>query len=211
MAGGRQREFDTEQALEAAMCVFWKKGFGGASLSELTKAMSINKPSMYAAFGNKEQLFVKTTDHYIEHINKPHGKHLRTANISLTERLQRFMMSAVRSQCDERFPKGCYLSLCATEAAGEDMPADAIATLKQALSVNEEMLTRFFQQEQDAGNLTDSTNPQLLSTYIITILQGTAAMARGGKTEQELEPMVAMALHYIDSIRPKSEFASARP
>src|ERR1700686_4050790 len=61
---GRPRAFDPETALDRAMQVFWRKGYEGASLSDLTKAMRINRPSMYAAFGNKEALFRKALDRY---------------------------------------------------------------------------------------------------------------------------------------------------
>ncbi len=63
---GRPREFETEKALEAALRVFWQKGYEGAGLTDLTKAMGINRPSMYAAFGNKEALFRKVMDRYAE-------------------------------------------------------------------------------------------------------------------------------------------------
>src|SRR6476620_9841235 len=62
---GRPRAFDPDAALERAMHVFWAKGYEGASLSDLTRAMRINRPSLYAAFGNKEQLFRKALDRYI--------------------------------------------------------------------------------------------------------------------------------------------------
>ena len=63
---GRHREFDVETVLDAALCVFWRKGYEGASLSDLTRAMGINPPSLYAAFGNKEGLFRKVLDRYNE-------------------------------------------------------------------------------------------------------------------------------------------------
>src|SRR5260370_42177430 len=63
---GRPRAFDPETALECAMHVFWAKGYEGASLSDLTQAMRINRPSLYAAFGNKEQLFRKVLDRYMD-------------------------------------------------------------------------------------------------------------------------------------------------
>src|SRR5438445_3107154 len=63
---GRPREFDVEKALERAMNVFWRKGYEGASLPDLTRAMGINRPSLYAAFGNKESLFRKALDRYAE-------------------------------------------------------------------------------------------------------------------------------------------------
>ena len=63
---GRPRSFDFDDALDAAMQVFWRKGYEGASLSDLTQAMGINRPSLYAAFGNKNTLFRKALDRYAE-------------------------------------------------------------------------------------------------------------------------------------------------
>src|SRR5690348_4805353 len=63
---GRPRSFDVDHALDRALKVFWRKGYEGASLPDLTKAMGINRPSLYAAFGNKEALFRKAIDRYIE-------------------------------------------------------------------------------------------------------------------------------------------------
>ena len=63
---GRPREFDAEDALDRALEVFWRKGYEGASLAELTEAMGINRPSLYAAFGNKEALFRLAFDRYAD-------------------------------------------------------------------------------------------------------------------------------------------------
>ncbi len=61
---GRTRQFDVDEALDRALEVFWARGYEGATLPELTRAMGINRPSLYAAFGNKEQLFHKALDRY---------------------------------------------------------------------------------------------------------------------------------------------------
>jgi AcrR family transcriptional regulator len=66
VAKGRPREFDTDEALDKAMMVFWQQGFEGASLSDLTEAMGISRPSLYAAFGNKEELFRRALGRYVE-------------------------------------------------------------------------------------------------------------------------------------------------
>ena len=64
MPSGRTRQFDVDEALDQALEVFWARGYEGATLPELTRAMGINRPSLYAAFGNKEQLFRKALDRY---------------------------------------------------------------------------------------------------------------------------------------------------
>ncbi len=66
MAMGRPREFDIDEALDCALHVFWSKGYEGTSIAELTEAMGITRPSLYAAFGNKEELFRKALDKYVE-------------------------------------------------------------------------------------------------------------------------------------------------
>src|SRR5260221_3648512 len=66
MAMGRPREFEVDRALDVALQVFWRKGYEGASMADLTEAMGITKPSLYAAFGNKEELFRKALDRYVD-------------------------------------------------------------------------------------------------------------------------------------------------
>src|SRR6185503_15427259 len=77
MPAGRPREFDLDEALDRALEVFWRKGYEGASLPDLTKAMKINRPSLYAAFGNKEALFRKAIDRYVERTMAHVGEALR--------------------------------------------------------------------------------------------------------------------------------------
>jgi len=85
MASGRKKSFSESEALVAAMQVFWAKGYVGASLSDLTKSMGINKPSMYSAFGNKEALFIQTTQLYIENSEQKHAKFLSEQNTPLSD------------------------------------------------------------------------------------------------------------------------------
>ena len=90
---GRPRGFDVDKALERALNVFWRKGYEGATLPDLTPAMGINRPSLYAAFGNKETLFRKAIDRYSEgpachvacsHRNRPRGPWLSHCSVPIS-------------------------------------------------------------------------------------------------------------------------------
>jgi TetR/AcrR family transcriptional regulator, copper-responsive repressor len=194
MAGGRQREFEKDEALDKAMRIFWQKGFAGASLADLTAAMGINKPSMYAAFGNKEQLFVEATNHYIENYAKQHTIYLLQEGKTLTERLKEYLLSAVAAQCDACNPGGCYISLCISESVSEAMPEQALQTIEKARDFTEKFLTDFFAQEIASNHLSADHKPHELALFFISVLHGTAAMARGGKNLAELATVVDNAL-----------------
>src|SRR5437762_10822949 len=107
MPRGRPREFDTEQALDAALEVFWRKGYEGASLPDLTEAMGINRPSLYAAFGNKEELFRTVVTRYVE----GPAAFVREALEEPTARgvAERLLSAAVDLVTDPRNPRGCLL------------------------------------------------------------------------------------------------------
>src|SRR5216117_1829593 len=104
---GRPRAFDVDKALERALRMFWRKGFEGTSLSDLTKAMGINRPSLYAAFGNKEALFRKTIDHYVE----GPASHFRRALQEPTARavVERLLRGSIDLVTDSRNPRGCFM------------------------------------------------------------------------------------------------------
>src|SRR5947208_7756415 len=104
---GRPRAFDVDQALDQALKVFWRKGYEGASLPDLTRAMGINRPSLYAAFGNKEALFRRAIERYVE----GPAAHFREALREPTARtvVERLLRGTVASLTDSRNPPGCFL------------------------------------------------------------------------------------------------------
>jgi len=190
MAGGRKLEFDKQQALDAAMQIFWEKGYAGASLSDLTQGMGINKPSMYATFGNKEALFMQAIEHYVENYAKLHEQYLTAPNTSLKRRLKNYLMSVIVGQCEEEKPKGCYISLCVSEAASESMPDKALQLINKVGNFALILLTEFFEQDGEARKLNLGTSAEQKALFIVSMLHGTAAMARAGKTVGELESVV---------------------
>src|SRR5213083_579727 len=104
---GRPRAFDPDTALDRAMHVFWAKGYEGASLSDLTRAMRINRPSLYAAFGNKEQLFRKVLDRYVDGPLAYFGKALTAPNAR--DVIEQIFFGAARMASDPRLPAGCLM------------------------------------------------------------------------------------------------------
>src|ERR1700687_5700303 len=104
---GRPRSFDSDKALDAAMQVFWRKGYEGASLSDLTDAMGINRPSLYAAFGDKEALFRKALDRYA----KGPAAYVREALNQPTARevAQALLLGTADLLTDPQHPSGCLM------------------------------------------------------------------------------------------------------
>lgn len=187
MTSGRKREFCENAALNAAMEVFWQKGYVGASLSDLTKSMGINKPSMYSAFGNKEALFIKAVEHYIETKMSVHFSFLQDETVPLLQRIKNYMMSIVCLQCQTDQPKGCFLALCISEVAGGDMPEEAAALLCKVDLLPKKVLTELLENDSEAIALGLNKSAQTNALSLYTMLKGTAAMARSGLCSKELE------------------------
>src|SRR5438477_6548076 len=117
---GRPRSFDTDEALDRALRVFWRKGYEGTSLLDLTKAMGINPPSLYAAFGNKEDLFRKVVDRYVER----HAGFWEVASAAPTARamIEHLLHASVDFVTDESNPRGCLFvrgPMACSEAANK--------------------------------------------------------------------------------------------
>ena len=206
MAGGRQLQFDKQQALEQAMCVFWKKGFLGASLADLTSAMGINKPSLYAAFGNKEALFVAAVDHYLTRYASPHLELLKVPGKPLNERLTAYLKSIARLLSDKSKPGGCFLSVASTEIASNNMPEKALDTIIEANSFSENYLKTFLLSEQVQGQLKPDADIEQLALIINTFAHGMAAMARNGLPLEQLEAMVPTVVNLLDIQNKDNQF-----
>lgn len=190
MASGRKKAFHEEQALDAAMQVFWTKGYVGASLSDLTQSMGINKPSMYSTFGNKEALFIKATKHYVASQMEQRLALLFEQDTPLKLRLKNYMRSIIAMQCDSEQPKGCYLVLCQSELVGGDIPEEAAQLLTDIESAPKKLLCDLFTTDIEALSLGLSTDASSNALSLYTVLKGTASMARSGVPLNELEPVI---------------------
>jgi AcrR family transcriptional regulator len=187
---GRTRQFDVDEALDRALEVFWARGYEGATLPELTRAMRINRPSLYAAFGNKEQLFRKALDRYqmgpmsflAEALRKPTARAVAEAIFS----------GFVTMQSDRDKGRGC-LVVSGALACGEDaeMVRRDLAHLRQAIVT---ALRKRFERAVKDGDLPTGTDCATLARFTATVLNGLAVQSASGATEKELRQVAALAM-----------------
>ena len=187
---GRPREFCVDQALAAALRVFWKRGYEGASMAELTGEMGITKPSLYAAFGNKEALFKKALDLYEREKLAYVGEALEAPTArGVAERLMRGALAMQSSTCD---PKGCLNVIgslaCSMEA--ESIKADVIA--RRASS--EAALIARFERAKAEGDLPEGLEAAALARYLLAVIQGLSVQAGAGASCASLRSVVETAL-----------------
>ncbi|MBK3575539.1 TetR/AcrR family transcriptional regulator [Streptomyces sp. MBT65] len=187
---GRPRGFDADEALEQAMRVFWEQGYEGASLTDLTSAMGITRKSMYAAFGNKEELFRKALERYTQGpaayaaraLEEPSAREVATA----------FLAGAVRTTTRPDCPAGC-LGVQGSLAAGESGRAAQEALIAWRDDGRADLRLRF-RRAVDEGDLPPDADPELLARYLMTVGNGIAVQAAGGATRSELQRVADAAL-----------------
>jgi AcrR family transcriptional regulator len=189
MAAGRPRAFDKEKALEAAMHVFWRNGYAGTSMADLTGAMAINKPSLYAAFGNKEQLFVAAVEQYTRLIS-PSLDYLYAPDQPLDERIYAHLKSVSQRLCHPDLPQGCLLANSTCEAGGEGVSPAGRSLVAHINDETQQHLTEFFAQEQANGTISHQRSPEALALYLMSINSGMAVLARNGATQSQLDEMI---------------------
>ena len=191
---GRQREFDKQVALDAAMEVFWFNGYSGTSLSDLTEAMGINKPSLYAAFGNKEALFISALNHYVNKHGNPHIEELHAPGRSLRSRLSAYLKSIARMVSDPSLPGGCFVATTTSEAGGDCLPTGASQAIVSINRLTRSILIDFFHHEASAGHLTNTGSAEVLADYLLTLQYGLAVMARNKVKRETLESIIEYAV-----------------
>lgn len=191
MQKGRPREFDADEVLEKALRVFWMRGYEGTSMSDLTEAMGINRPSLYAAFGNKEELFRRALDRYAE---EGPGALSRRALEEPTARavVERLLRGTAESVTDPRNPSGCLA------VQGALTCGDAAESIKQEVcarrSAGEAALRDRLERAKADGDLPADSDTAALARYIATVTQGMAVQAGGGASRADLLKVVEMTL-----------------
>jgi AcrR family transcriptional regulator len=174
--------------------VFWKKGYDGSGLTELTSAMGITKTSMYAAFGNKEQLFRKVVERYtagpasygFRALDEPTAREVAGA----------LLHGAVRATTRSEVPSGCLGVQSALTTGDSGLPARQVLIEWRNDAVTR--LAERYQRSLAEGDLPEGQNPFTLATLVMTLAYGISVQAASGRTNSELHAVVDVAMSTIN-------------
>ncbi len=193
MPGGRKRGFDDQAALQTAMELFWRQGYEGTSIADLTKALGINPPSLYAAFGSKRDLFEKTLDRYMceRNVQLDDAMAQPTAHEAVLE----LLTGRVKVFTSPGRPAGC-MTVQAGLSSGElhheivDLLAAAREEFRQAV------LIRLDKAVVD-GDLPVGTNCIALARYVMASIYGLSVEAAAGAPQEELMAAATLAAQVV--------------
>lgn len=187
---GRHREFDVEKVLDAALCVFWRKGYEGTSYADLTEAAGVERPALYSAFGNKEALFRKALDRYSERFLEyiPEALRLPTSR----QVAAHILYNAV--DLNTRFPDhtGC-LGINGAVAGSDEAEPVRQALIDFRAAGQAELRVRF-EQAKAEGDLPETADPETLSAFVMAMTHGMAVQAKAGFSRDMLRAVADQAL-----------------
>ncbi|HEX3431165.1 MAG TPA: TetR/AcrR family transcriptional regulator [Rhizomicrobium sp.] len=176
--------------LDRAMTVFWRKGYEGASLSELTDAMGINPPSLYAAFGNKEGLFRAVLERYDARRQSLMDRVLAAPDPRTVARLFLEGVAGFAVDTEGRNPPGCLLVQSGLSCSDAGIPQ----ALAEHRAEKERALRERFERDKRAGKLSRDANPATLASYLVAMANGICVQAAAGATAEALHDIVEVAL-----------------
>jgi len=191
---GRPCAFDRDAALNAALDVFWKRGYEPATISELCAAMGINPPSLYAAFGNKSALFLEAASHY-ESVYWDAAWERLGASSSVVNGVERFFDDAADILTAPATPCGCMIVLAAVNIS--DGADDVCNTLKALRGQGVARFRALLDKGIASGELRQDTSVGIVAEALKTLLEGLSIRARDGTSRQELANIGAQAVRML--------------
>ncbi|TGP51600.1 TetR family transcriptional regulator [bacterium M00.F.Ca.ET.230.01.1.1] len=197
MGAGRPREFDIDQALDRAVQLFWRHGYEGTSIADLTEALGITRASLYAAFGSKEALFQRVMDRYEIRA----GAYRRAAQQApaLEDAIRLLMTGPVELHGDSRNPQGCLgvQGALSVSPISQAVRGDLAARRRRG----EAGILKRLQRAQAEGELQASAQPADLARYLSALIYGMAILSADGANKKELEAVADIALRGWPNVR----------
>lgn len=193
---GRPRAYDPQTALQQALGVFWSTGYSGASLDSIATAAGMNRPSLYAAFGDKHALYIKALEQYWEFAAAAMHEALTDNALTLEQALMRFYEGQLSIYFSgEGQPRGCFAIGTATTEAVED--AEIRDVLSDRLSRLDAELETRLRVAIDSGELKSDADPAALAVLASSLLHSISIRARAGKSRAELTELARNAVSVI--------------
>jgi TetR/AcrR family transcriptional regulator, copper-responsive repressor len=190
---GRPRCFDAEAALDRALEVFWRHGFQGASLTELTAAMGVGKPSLYAAFGDKEALYLKALERYAT-LGAGQGISILDAEPDGRRAVEAYLRAMAAMLTNPALPGGCFVVNGAADCGGAATPPAVEAALHKALQNGEERLRARLARAQREGQLAPDARVDELAAFFSSLLAGLGVLAKSGAKRAKLDGAITAAM-----------------
>lgn len=188
---GRPRSFDREAALDRAMLLFWEHGYEATSLSQLTSVMGISPPSLYAAFGDKQALFLEAVDRYVSRGGADTQSLMGNAPTA-REAVAHFLEESAQRLADPHFPRGCMVVLAAVSCSEEAAPVQH--KLAACRASWEKALRQRIEQGIAAGEMPEDTSATALASFYMAVVQGMSLHAKDGATRKRLQEIAETAL-----------------
>lgn len=192
----RKRKFEIDHVLDQMVAVFWQKGYAATSIQELEAATQLNRPSLYAAFGGKEKLFLAVLARYGDKFNAHLMAALQSPG-SARRALELYFDQLVKQLCDQKLPPGCLLANTVTERGSFE---DAIGRyVRGQLALIEGQFYQTIRRGQIEGEINPALDPKAMARLFTAAAEGMALLARGDFGEAGLRDIAQLALQSLDA------------
>ena len=192
MPRGRPRKTDPKQALEAAMQLFWEKGYEGTTMSDLVAATGMAKPGLYATFGDKQALYGKALDHYANEVGAPLVEDLTGSPDPLPVVIRRFLKRVAESAANRQCPSGCFVVNSVVEGADHPLALKDLA--RDLDGQRRAAFVRRFRKAKARGELPADADAKALAEFFAGQSMALAVMGRAGAGRKTLERFVDTAM-----------------
>jgi AcrR family transcriptional regulator len=190
---GRPREFDLDLALDRALELFWRNGYEGSSVNDIAEAMGVSKPSLYAAFGDKEALYLRALARYGDRQQSLHARVL-DQEPDARRAIENLMLSVVDQIATPGMPSGCMVVSGAWSCESPGVPASVKEALCNALRAGARALEARLARAQRERQLPPDVDVPALAVYFSTVLAGLSVQARGHQCSEVLRGVVAATM-----------------
>jgi AcrR family transcriptional regulator len=190
---GRPRCFDPEEALDRSLLLFWEKGFKNTSLDEIAEAVGVKKPSLYAAFGDKEMLFRKVLQRYSGKLSEPIQALDRYGDIR--EAIDAFIELGIAGGCSQGHPRGCLLASAFADSTL--LPPNLVKEIKALVNQADQAVAQRLKRAVHDGQLPGDFDVKGTAKFLITLMHGIALRIRAGESRAALRRTKKAALRCL--------------